>query len=173
MTSSDTETSLAKLPHAADLNRAVMLAIESAESREAKAEIRAHIDDFIRMAKGWRDTLDAEFGQQLVKEGDVTVGTTRYFFGYRKKTKNNLPPRPFIERLLELLNGDFDAVARCLASDWCKHGAAKTELTETLGVMKGEEAYNELFTSERVLDVKTGTAKMSVQSLDTRFIEQD
>ena len=95
--------------------------------------------------------------------GDIVIGDIRYYVGEEKRTKCIDKPGT-LEAVLTAKCGDFGAVCDMLASDPFKYGAVRTAI--------GDDAFNKLFTQDKVIDLKTGKPLRSLQKLDGRFIRK-
>lgn len=95
-------------------------------------------------------------------EGEVNVGTVRFYIGATKTTKPSQPMPAMLERIMDETHGDFDAVARCLSSSAFKPGQTKAEV--------GDAVFDELFAVTYPTDVKTGKPKKGLKVIDTRFM---
>lgn len=132
-------------------------------SDESDAEQVCEAIDRIDQAKRTMKEIDAALKESLIdwinRNGDITIGTKRYYVGTSKKTK------PIdIERLCEAAitaaQGDFAAFAEALSANAFKPGACK----QLLG---GQ--WDDHFTVEVDQDVKTGKPKKSMQMIDEKF----
>ena len=140
--------------------RESILAIHNEAEADQVCKAIDKIDAYKRAIKD----IDATFKEALIdwinRNGEVTLGTKRYYVGTTKKTK----PRD-LQRLTEAAitacQGDFAAFCEALSSNAYKPGKCR----EILGDDWGDHFYEEV-----VQDVKTGKPKKDVKVIDERFV---
>lgn len=119
--------------------------------------------DAIDNAKRRIREIDAALKKSLIdwinRNGDITIGSKRYYVGNKKTTK----PRD-LERLCEAAitaaEGDFATFADSLSANAFKPGACK----KLLG-----DAWDRHFEETIADDVKTGKPKKVINMIDERF----
>ena len=140
------------------------------ELNEVEAAINAlgYVEQLKKIAKELHDQAKQKLQDILEHDkanggdGEVNVGTTRFYVGATKTTKPSKPMPAMLERIMDETHGDFDAVARCLSSSAFKPGQTKKEI--------GDAVFDELFDVTYPEDVKTGKPKKGLKVVDSRFI---
>lgn len=134
-----------------------MLARLDAMSPEEAGEFYSRVAALKAEFREWCQALDESMVEYVQSNGDVPIqtadGTKRLYVGVEKRTKCP-DPKATLQAMFEASGGDFDAVARCLASGAWKHGACRPVLGERWG---------ECFTVEEVVDLKTGAPKRALK----------
>ncbi len=93
--------------------------------------------------------------------GDIEVGTVRYYIGNNKKDKcNDLPLT--VQALFTACGGDFETFCSVLSANAIKAGAAKKLI--------GEDKFAKLFDTIIEKDIKTGKPVKMVHRVDSRFV---
>lgn len=125
------------------------------------AAIIDKMDAYKRRIKEIDATLKEALIDWINANGELTLGTKRYYVGSTKKTK----PVDRIKltiALIEAVQGDFDSFDEMLSANAFKPGACKKLL--------GDEWGNH-FEETIVEDVKTGKPKKDVKVIDERFVK--
>ena len=139
--------------------------LDPSSSIEDIAATMGMLDAMMQRAK----ELRAEFEQQCIEwikaNGEIEIGTVRYFIGNPKTHKDN-DPGETLEVLLEVSGGDLDGIKCCLSSGAFKHGAVKKFLEE-----HGDGRYEQLFTVIERERLEEGKVKPQLQKVDSRFIK--
>jgi hypothetical protein len=93
--------------------------------------------------------------------GDIVVGTVRYYVGTKKTTKCMDVPAA-VEALLAKLGGDFGGLCELFASQPLKHGACSKVFSE--------DEYKTFFTVDEADELKEGKPAKTLQKIDTKFL---
>lgn len=139
----------------------MVLAINDETDAEYVCEVIDRIDQAKRMMKELDATLKESLIDWINRNGEINIGTKRYYVGTSKKTKARDMTR-LCEAAITEAGGDFDAFAEVLSANAFKPGACKALLGDKWG---------QHFAVEIDQDVKTGKAKKSVQVIDEKFIK--
>jgi len=131
----------------------------------SKAEDVLALLDTLEAFKTRLKEIDAAFKEQMIDwinaNGDLVIGTKRYYVGSTKRTKP-ADNEALAIAAVTACEGDFAAFAEVLSANAFKPGACKHLL--------GDE-WGQHFTVETVDDIKTGKPKKSVQMIDTKFLK--
>jgi len=124
-----------------------------------------HMQDAVEAAVARVAEVRTVWTQALIEwinaNGDLVVGDIRYYVGTSKTTKC-IDKGQTLFNILDAAAGDLDSVARCLSANAWKPG-------ECRGILKGE-LWDENFTVEPVMDLKTGKPKKQVNRVDSKFL---
>lgn len=117
--------------------------------------------------KGWARARERELEAAMVewidRNGELTIGTTRYYVGRSTDTKC-VDVRGTLERAFADVGGDFDALAGLLSANAFKPGACKRALSP--------ETFALGFASAESRELKAGEPrKRGLQKTDTRFLK--
>lgn len=116
------------------------------------------------LATEMKRTLDARLISYIQANGQITIGTIRYWVGPKvtKKGRNNLA---IFKAVLAATDGDIDQVVDgYLAADAFKPGACEKLLTR--------EEFDQLFEITTKLDLKTGKPSHELLKVDDRFVDR-
>ena len=109
--------------------------------------------------------IDATFKQALIewinRNGEVTLGTKRYYVGTTTKTTARDLER-LTEAAITACQGDFGRFCEALSSNAYKPGKCREILGDDWGIH---------FYEEVVKDVKSGKPKKDVKMIDERFVK--
>lgn len=132
-------------------------------SDHSDAQDVCELIDKIDFAKRSMRELDALLKEKLIDwinaNGELTIGTKRYYVGSTKKTKP-VDLEKLTEAAITACQGDFSAFVEALSANAYKPGACKKIL--------GDE-WGKHFVVETIDDVKTGKPKKDVKVIDERF----
>jgi len=137
------------------------IAINDESSAAQVCEAIDRIDAVKRRIKEIEVTFKDALIEWINLNGDIEIGTKRYYVGTTKKVK----PRDMIrlcEAAITAAEGDFETFADSLSANAFKPGACKKLLGDQWG-QHFEETIDE--------DIKTGKPKKTVQVIDERFVK--
>jgi hypothetical protein len=119
--------------------------------------------DLVDMLKEAVDALGEQAEAAAIRyinaNGDIEVGTVRYYVGTTRTTKV-VDAAATCAELLDRVGGDFKEFTATLVAQPFKPNAARTVLGDS---------YNRFFHTKTVDDLMTGKPKRSLKRSDTRF----
>lgn len=122
------------------------------------------VDAYVRRAKEFKVQLEQAMIEWIKANGDIEIGTVRYYVGTEKETKC-VDQREALEAFLDAAGGDLDAVSTMLASGAFKHGAARALLDE--------ERYAKLFVTTEKSKLKEGKPDRKLIRVDSQYVRQN
>lgn len=131
--------------HSADIDELAMI-----------LDLVKHIEE---MAGQIRKQSEDEMIERIRADGEIVIGSIRYYVGDKKTTKC-IDIQKCIEALLTAAAGDLEQVCKTLSSQPIKHGAAKEIL--------GETEWSKFFVVETETELKEGKPRLN--KVDTKFL---
>lgn len=153
---------------AVSINDAInsLIAEVSALSPDAPVEqlltVRDRIDAAMQRLREVKQMGDEAAIAWINANGDIEVGTVRYYVGVTK-TKKCKDTAATVEAAYEAVEGDAGRFAELLSSNAFKPGACAKVMSE--------EVFAEHFEVIEQQDLKTGKPKKSVHKVDSRFLK--
>ena len=138
-----------------------VLAIGPATPIDRVANTIQMVDALMARAKEIKSHLEGVLIGYIEQNGELTIGTIRYYIGAKKTTKCQDVPAT-VEALLNAVGGDFQRFCEHLSASSIKHGAARQTLTP--------EEYGRLFTTTEEPSLEEGKPRKQLQKVDTRFV---
>lgn len=141
--------------------------VDTDTDAEAMGDLWQRVEIAKKRMRELSTRLEAAMLEHVTANGDLTVGTLRFYAG-KEKTVTCTDKAETLLNLFGTIGGHFtldkelaDAVANVLAAEPFKYGEAR----KVLGDM-----FPETFRVETVPDLRTGKAKKVLKQADTRYI---
>lgn len=121
------------------------------------------VDAYVRRAKEFKVQLEQAMIEWIKANGDIEIGTVRYYVGTEKEAKCT-DQRTALDLILEASGGDLDAVASVLASGAFKPGAARALLSPV--------QYEAVFLTTEKSKLKEGKPDRKLIRVDSQYVRQ-
>jgi hypothetical protein len=144
-----------------DVERQILTIGENATVEQVQEAI-TRVDWFMGMAREMKAKLEQALIEYIEANGDITIGTVRYYVGHPKETKC-VNVAGAVEALLQATGGDFEKVCECLSGSAVKPGATRKVLPE--------DVFAGLFETTEKVTLEEGKPKKAVQKIDTKYLK--
>ncbi len=109
-----------------------------------------------------RQELERRMIDWINANGDIVVGTVRYYVGKKKTTKAK-DNSTVLDMLYTALAGDESMVCKCMSANPWKHGTIR-------GILDDDKLFDMLFETTEQMDLKTGKPKRGLQRVDSKYL---
>lgn len=148
------------------IQSAILSALNRAQSGPEALAVLSTVQNLKSILDDLRRLCEETIIDRINSDGEFMMGDVRWYVGKDKKVK----PRnkaEVINAVLDMAGGDVDKLADFLSSDPFKYGAIRAHLES----IEKAGLFDELFSTEEVLDLKTGKPKRGLKSIDTKMLK--